>query len=121
MIAVSLLLYIGVLRVVLGRAAFQRRLLSVGVVAFVVVVGGMLIGKYGATLFGLPWWIYYPLPAALTLILAPVVFRFSWRRTLLYLLMAIASARAIHAGFSFFLGWGEYMPFWPVPSVYELL
>lgn len=49
------------------------------------------------------------------------MFRFSWRRTLLYLLMAIASAPAIHATFSFFLGWGEYMPFWNIPSVYELL
>lgn len=121
MIAVSLLLYVGVLRVVLGRTAFQRRLPTVGVVSVVVVVGGMLIGKYGATLLALPWWIYYPLPAALTLILAPVVFRFTLRRTLLYLLLAFASAPAIHAAFSFFLGWGEYMPFWPIPSVYELL
>lgn len=120
MIAVSLLLYVGVLRLVLGRAAFRARPLAVGVVAAIVVVGGMLIGKYGATLLALPWWIYYPLPAALTLLLAPVVFRLSPRRTLWYLLLALASAPAIHAAFSFLLGWGEYMPFWPIPSVHEV-
>jgi hypothetical protein len=121
MIAVSLLLYAGVLRVVLGRAAFRRRRRAVALVAVVVVVGGMLIGKYGATLLALPWWIYYPVPAALTLVLAPVVFRFDSRRTVLYLLLAIASAPFIHAAFSFLLGWGEYMPFWPIPSARELL
>ena len=120
MIAVSLALYTGVLRLVMGRAAFRRHAVLVGIVSVVVVVGGMCIGKYGATLLGLPWWIYYPLPAALTLVLAPVVFRFSVRRTLLYLVLALLSAPVIHLGFSFLLGWNEYMPFWRVRSLASL-
>ena len=121
MIGASLLLYVGVLRVALGRDLFSRRRLAVGIVSAVVVVGGMLVGKYGATLFGLPWWIYYPLPAALTLVLAPVVFRLPPRRALVYVLMAAASAPLIHLGFSFLLGWDEYMPFWPIESLNSLL
>jgi hypothetical protein len=121
MIVVSLVLYVGVLRIAMGRRAFRNRLAAVTIVALVVVVGGMLIGKYGATLLGLPWWIYYPLPAVLTLVLAPVVFRFSLRRTLLYLVLAAASAPVIHLAFSFFLGWDEYMPFWAIPSMSSLL
>jgi hypothetical protein len=121
MIVVSLLLYVGVLRVVLGRTAFRQRRVAVGIVAVVVVVGGMLLGKYGATLLSLPWWIYYPVPAALTLILAPVVFRLTLPRTLLYLLLAVLSAPVIHVAFSFLLGWGEYMPFWTIPGVHEVL
>lgn len=112
---------VGVLRLVMGRKAFRSRLGAVVVVALVVVVGGMLIGKYGATLLGLPWWIYYPLPAALTLVLAPVVFRFPPRKVLLYLVLAAASAPVIHLAFSFFLGWPEYMPFWHIPSLASLL
>jgi hypothetical protein len=121
MIAASLLLYLGVLRLVMGRSAFRRRLAAVGVVSAVVVIGGMLIGKYGATWLGLPWWIYYPLPAMLTIVTAPVVFRLSLRRTLLYVTLAAASAPLIHLGFSFILGWGEYLPFWPVPSLASVL
>lgn len=121
MIVVSLVLYLGVLRLVLGGEAFRKRIVAVGVVSVVVVVGGMFIGKYGATLLGLPWSIYYPLPAALTLVLAPVVFRFGVRRTLLYLVLALFSAPVIHLGFSFLLGWDEYMPFWHVPSLASLL
>ena len=121
MIAVSLVLYIGVLRLVLGRKAFRNRVGTVVVVSLVVVVGGMVFAKYGATLLGLPWWIYYTLPALLTLALAPIVFRFSLRRTVLYLLLAWASAPVIHLAFSFFLGWNEYMPFWVVPSMSSLI
>jgi hypothetical protein len=121
MIIASLLLYVGVLRLVMGRALFRRRMSAVLVVSAIVVVGGMLIGKYGATLLGLPWWIYYPLPAALTLFLAPAVFHFPLRRLVLYIALAAVSAPAIHFAFSFLLGWGEYMPFWSIPSLRSLL
>jgi len=121
MIAASLCLYIAVLRLVMKDAAFRRQIFPVGIVSLIVVVGGMCIGKFGATLFGLPWWIYYPLPAVLTLALAPVVLRFDIRRTLLYLFMALLSAPVIHLSFSFLLGWDEYMPFWNVPSLASLL
>ena len=67
-------------------------------------------------------------PAALSLFVrlsassaAPIVFRFSLRRTVLYLLLAWASAPVIHLAFSFFLGWNEYMPFWVVPSMSSLI
>jgi hypothetical protein len=39
-------------------------------VAFVVVVVGMVFAKFGATA-GLPWPLYYGLPAAVTLFLPP--------------------------------------------------
>ena len=121
MIAATFVLYIGVLRLVLGRAQFRSRRAAVVVVSLIVVVGGMLFGKYGASLWGLPWWIYYPVPALLTLVLAPIVFKLSVKRTLLYLALAFLSSPVIHVAFSFFLGWNEYMPFWHVPSLSSLL
>jgi hypothetical protein len=121
MIAASLVLFVGLLRVVLGPSVFRRRIRSVVFVSVLVVVGGMLFGKYGATSLGLPWWIYYPVPAILTVVLAPLVFRMTLRKTAAYVALSALSAPAIHILFSFFLGWGEYMPFLPVPALASFL
>lgn len=121
MIVASLALYIGLLRLILGGSVFARRIRTVLLVSLVVVVGGMLFGKYGATAFNLPWWIYYPVPALMTIVLAPVLLRMNLRKALLYVLLSAASAPLIHCLFAFFLGWNEYMPFIPVPSLASLL
>lgn len=90
------------------------------VVAGIVVVGGMIFAKYGNNT-GLPWWIYYTVPALLTLLLPPIAFRMKGTETLLYLVLAFLSSPVIHVFFSLILGWKEYMPFIPVPSIRELL
>ncbi|MEP6948193.1 MAG: hypothetical protein ABI863_02915 [Ginsengibacter sp.] len=41
-------------------------------------------------------------------------------KTIQYLMMSLLLAPLIHAAFSFFLGWKEYMPFWNIPSIKEL-
>ena len=120
MIAASLLEFVVLLRLVLGREVFRKRIKAVVVISAIVVVGGMLFGKYGAT-FGLPWWIYYPVPALITILLPPFVFRMHGKRIALYLLLALISAPLIHVLFAFFLGWNEYMPFIPIPSLASLL
>lgn len=120
MIAASLVEFTLLLRVILGRALFSQRRVAVAVVVLVVVVVGMLIGKYGL-LFGLPWWIYYPVPALATVLVPPLVFAMSARRTICYLVLAALSAPLIHVLFAFFLGWNEYMPFIPIPSLGSIL
>ena len=91
-----------------------------GLLALVVVVFGMLFGKYSAT-FGLPWWVYYSVPMLITVLLPPVVLKLNKRKTAAYLVLSFLSAPFIHLLFSFFLGWTEYMPFWKIPSVSSLL
>lgn len=120
MIAASLVEFVALLRLVLTREVFRNRIAAVTVVAVIVVVAGMLFGKYGFQ-FGLPWWIYYPIPALVTILLPPVVFRMGGRRTILYLVLAAISAPLIHVLFAFFLDWNEYMPFIPVPSLATLI
>jgi hypothetical protein len=120
MIAASLVEFTLLLRLILGRALFRRRRVAVIVVALLVVVVGMLFGKYGL-LLGLPWWIYYPVPALVTVLVPPLVFRMRASRTVGYLVLAALSAPLIHVLFAFFLGWHEYMPFIQIPSLGSLL
>ena len=83
---------------------------SVFLVSLIISVGGMGIAKYGAN-FGLPWTVYYTVPAILTIFLPTVLFRMSLRQAGLYILLAFLSAPAIHYVFFYAFGWNEYMPF----------
>lgn len=75
---------------------------------------GVLFAKYGAN-FGLPWQIYYSVPMLATVLLPPLLFRFSLWRAAIYVLLAFATAPLIHASFFYALGWGDYMPFLRLP------
>lgn len=116
MILASLLVFWLMVRLILPPAEFRVKRAQIALLALVVVVFGMLFGKYGAT-FGLPWWLYYPIPMLSTVLLPPVVLKLNQRRTAAYLVLSFLSAPVIHVLFSFFLGWTEYMPFWKMPSV----
>lgn len=120
LIAASLVTFVGVLRTALRqRSAIPSRAAFLWV-AGIVVVGGMSFAKVGATT-GLPVWLYYGLPAGLTWALPPLVFRMTRQEIVRYLPMSFLVAPAIHVVFSLTLGWKEYMPFLPVPSLAELL
>jgi hypothetical protein len=114
---VSFAAFLGILRLALKRRAEKPRVKTVLWVAGVVVVGGMVFAKAGASA-GLPVWMYYGLPAVLTWSLPPIIFRMRGSEVARYLPLALVMAPAIHVLFSFFLGWNEYMPFIPVPSLH---
>lgn len=120
MIGASLVVFVLMLRLLLAKQEFRARRGAIAVLALVVVVGGMLFGKYGL-LLGLPWWLYYPIPMLATVLLPPLVLKLNKPRTLAYLALSFLSAPFIHVVFSFLLGWPEYMPFWKIPSVGSLL
>jgi hypothetical protein len=113
-VLVSLVAFVAILRFVTRDRAQSVRVAPVLGVAALVVVGGMVFAKYGNNA-GLPWWIYYTVPALATLLVPPLVFKFSRSELAWYLVLAFLSSPAIHVAFSFVLGWHEYMPFIPVP------
>ena len=118
-IGISLVVFAAILRWTLrGRAAPPAAGITAGL-AFVVVVVGMVFAKFGANA-GLPWPVYYGVPAATTLALPPLVLRMRSSEFAVYVVLAFASSPLIHAVFSFFVGWHEYMPFWRIPSLWDL-
>jgi hypothetical protein len=120
MIAASLLIFIMIIRILISKDDFRKYLKVISLLSLIVVVFGMLLGKYGANA-GLPWWIYYPVPLLMTLVLPPLVLRFNKRKTILYIVLSFLSAPFIHVVFSFFLGWTEYLPFWKLPYIGNMI
>jgi hypothetical protein len=119
-IAVSALVFIGILRWILrNRPRFPAWQLVSGV-ALIVVIAGMCFAKFGATQ-GFPWPVYYGVPALITLLLPPLAFRMCRHEFVQYVLLAFLSSPLIHATFSFLIGWHEYLPFWHIPSVWQLV
>jgi hypothetical protein len=120
MILFSLLIFFAVIRLVLSKEEFRLKRNKILLLSFIVVVIGMLMGRYGAK-FSLPWWVYYPVPMLMTVLLPPVVLKMNSSKTIRYLILSFLSAPFIHFFFSFFIGWKEYMPFWEIPSLESLM
>lgn len=119
-ILASFVAFVLVLKFVLRKRPVQPRLLSLLWVSALVVVGGMLFAKMTAN-SGLPPWVYYGLPATTTIVLPPVVFAMRRGEVVAYVCAASLLPAVIHVAFSLLLGWKEYLPFWTVPSLRELL
>ena len=106
----SFLFYGLIIQVSLRKNPRSGLFIKILVSGLIVVILGMLIGKYGNNI-GLPWWIYYPVPMLLTLIFPPLYFKMSWRETITYFMLSLVSAPFIHYFFYFLFGWRDYMPF----------
>jgi len=116
---VALIVFIGLL-IFTVRGRSQRPVFRILILALIVVVCGMSFARitYG---IGVPWWLFYGLPALITFVLPPLVLRMSRHELLLYVPLAILMSPAIHFFFSFFFGWHDYMPLFYVPWWRELL
>ncbi len=88
--------------------------------SLIAVVGGMTFARitYGK---GVPWWIFYGIPAFVTFVLPPIVLRLTKRELKYYIPIILLMAPTIHIFFSFIFGWHDYMPLFYVPWWHELL
>ena len=119
-ILASLAAFLGILKLVLRQRPVQPGAFQLTWVSILVVVVGMLFAKVTVG-SGFAWWVYYGVPAAATILLPPIVFRMRRGELGLYVIVASLASPAIHLLFSLFLGWKDYLPFWQVPSLRELL
>lgn len=116
--AVALIVFIAML-VFSIRKRSHLPLYKIASLALIAVVGGMAFARitYGS---GLPWWIFYGLPALVTFVLPPLILRMTKRELVLYVSLALLMGPAIHIFFSFFFDWHDYMPLFHVPWWREL-
>jgi hypothetical protein len=113
MIFASFILFFIVIRIVLGKQEFIEKQKTIVLLSIIVIIFGMLFGKYGSN-WGLKWWIYYPIPMLMNVLLPPIVLKMNIKRTFQYLVLSFLSAPLIHIFFSISFGWTEYMPFWKI-------
>ena len=104
------------------RTRPERPFRRICVLTGVVVVGGMLFGRYGHLYANLWPAVYYGVPASITLVLPIASLRMSRGEALRYFPFAVLMGPLIHIVFSLVLGWHDYMPFpvW-IPSLRELM
>ena len=120
MIFASLIIFNLVIWIILRTKNYITNFKQIVLLSVICVVIGMIIGKYGAD-FGLKWWIYYPIPVMINLLLPPLILKLNNRQILSYLSLSIIAAPLIHVIFSFFFNWTEYMPFVKIPYFEALI
>jgi len=114
----ALLVFVALLIFIL-RDRPKQPVLKIVILASIAVAGGMTFARitYG---IGVPWWIFYGIPALVTFVLPPVVLRMSKRELMFYIPLSLIMAPVIHIFFSFFFCMHEYMPLFYVPGWREL-
>ncbi|MBA7645570.1 hypothetical protein ES703_53328 [subsurface metagenome] len=85
-------------------------------ISVVTVVMGIVLLK-----IGLPPWIYFPLPVIVSLVAPWLIFRPSWKAYIVFLCVSMIMSPLTHFLWSFFLDYHNYLPFWEIPSLWDLL
>jgi len=98
----------------------EKPILRIIVLSVIAVIGGMTFARitFGK---GLPWWIFYGIPAFITFVLPPIVLRMKKREFFFYLPVSLMMAPVIHVLFSFLFNWHDYMPLFYIPWWKELI
>src|SRR5687768_2928103 len=90
-VLVSLFAFIAILYFVTRGREYRPHKATSAAVALLIVVGEMVFAKFGNNA-GLPWWIYYTVPALVTFALPPALFNFSGKELRQYLVLAVVSS-----------------------------
>lgn len=118
MAAFAYLIFLCVIRIVLGRQYKAKSFLA-DIIGIAAVFGSFILGKYDSVV-RLPFYLNYILPAVLMIFLPPIALRMKSDQVLKYLVLIILAVPFIHIFFSFFAGWGDLLPFIRIPSIWSL-
>ncbi|MDI9514620.1 MAG: hypothetical protein GX384_01790 [Clostridiaceae bacterium] len=118
MVAFTYLIFLCVVRLVLGKQ-YKAKSFLIDIIGILVVFGSFIISKYN-NILKLPGYLHYALPIALTVLLPPLALRMKSHQVLKYLALSILAVPFVHIVFSFFVGWGDLLPFIRIPSLWTL-
>ena len=119
MAAVTYMAFLCVIRMVMG-SQYRAKSFLINIVGMFTVYGSFFISRYGNFL-KLPAYLDYIVPAVLTIFLPPLSLKMKSDQTLKYLGYSLLAVPVIHLLFSFLLGWGEFLPFIKIPSLWNIL
>jgi len=116
---VALIVFVFVLLFTL-RKRLKQPVFKIVLLSIIAVVGGMTFARI-TYVKGVPWWIFYGIPAFITFVLPPIVLSMTKRELLFYIPISLLMAPTIHVFFSFFFGWHDYMPLFYVSWWHDLI
>lgn len=119
MAAVTYIAFLCVIRLVVG-SQYKVKSFLINIIGMITVYGSFLIGRYGNFL-KFPVYLYYVLPVLLTVFLPPLSLKMKSDETLKYLTFSLIAVPILHLCFSFLLGWGEFLPFIKIPSLWNII
>lgn len=119
MAAVTYIAFLCVIRLIIG-SQYKAKSFLINIIGMITVYGSFLISRYGNFL-RLSVWLYYVLPVLLTVFLPPLALKMKSDQTLKYLAFSLLAVPVIHLVFSFLLGWGEFLPFIKIPSLWNII
>lgn len=117
--AVTYLAFLCVIRLVMG-SQYKAKSFLINVIGMITVYGSFIIARYGNAM-KLPAFLIYALPVLITVFLPPLALKMKSDQTLKYLAFSILAVPLIHFIFSFFFGWGEFLPFFKIPSLWNIV
>jgi len=119
MAAVTYLAFLCVIRIAMG-SQYKSKSFLINIIGMLTVYGSFIISRYNDVL-KLPGFLYYILLILLTVFLPPLSLKMKSDQTLKYIALGVVAVPLLHLLFSLLLGWGEYLPFIKIPSLWELI
>lgn len=112
------LIFLCVIRLVLGKQ-YKAKSFLIDIIGILAVFGSFILAKYRSFL-KLPGFLVYILLFLLTVLLPPLALKMKSDQVLKYLALGVLAVPVIHLFFSFFVGWGDLLPFIRIPSLWTL-
>jgi hypothetical protein len=119
MTAVTYMVFLLVVRTALGNQ-YKSKSFLINIIGILTVFGSFIIARYD-DLLKLPVFVYYILIVLLTVFLPPLSIKMKSDQTLKYLAVGVVAVPLLHLFFSLMLGWGDILPFIPLPSLWDLI
>ncbi len=119
MLAITYMAFLCVIRIAMGNQ-YKAKSFLINIIGILTVFGSFIISRYNGIL-KLPGFIYYILIILLAVFLPPLSLKMKSDQTLKYIAIGFVTIPILHLLFSLLLGWGEYLPFIPLPSLWDLI
>jgi hypothetical protein len=119
MAAVTYMVFLCVVRIAMGNQ-YKARSFLINIIGILTVFGSFII-IHGNEILKLSALVYYILIILLTVFLPPLSLKMKSDQTLKYIAVGIVAIPLLHLLFSLLLGWGDILPFIPLPSLWDLI